>query len=73
VFYQHGQWSSAHADESSNYREHTNLVYSIGNAHEKGLLDNTELFFFTDNMTTESVFYKGASTSEKLLNLILRL
>jgi hypothetical protein len=36
VFYQHGQWNQDHADESSNYRELANLVYSIENAHNRG-------------------------------------
>jgi hypothetical protein len=61
IYYQHGQWSFDHAAESSNYRELANLIYAIEKAHEKGLLEDTELFFYIDNMTAESVFYKGTS------------
>ena len=73
VYYSHGQWNLDHANESSNFRELANLIYAIEGAHQKGLLEDAELFFFTDNSTAESVFYKGTSTSEKLFNLVLRL
>ena len=73
VYYSHGQWDADHSKESSNFRELANLIYAIEGAHKKGLLEDAELFFFTDNSTAESVFYKGTSTSEKLFNLVLRL
>ncbi len=73
IYYGHGQWHTRHADESSNFHELGNLIFAIEDAHSQGLLDNAELFFFTDNSTAEAVFYKGTSSSEKLFNLILRL
>jgi len=73
IYYGHGQWHTRHADESSNFHELGNLIFPIEDAHSQGLLDNAELFFFTDNSTAEAVFYKGTSSSEKLFNLILRL
>jgi len=73
IFYRHGQWNESHSHESSNYRELANLIYAIEDAYNKQLLNDVELFFFTDNTTAESVFYKGTSTSERLFNLILRL
>jgi hypothetical protein len=73
IHYCHGQWHSSHSEESSNFHELANLIYAIEDAHLWGLLDNTELFFFTDNSTAESVFYKGTYSSEKLFNLVLQL
>jgi hypothetical protein len=73
IHYRHGQWNVPHSQESSNYRELANLIYAIEDAYSKQLLNDLELFFFTDNSTAEAVFYKGTSTSEKLFNLILRL
>ena len=59
--------------ESSNWREFTNCVEAMEEEASKGNLTNTELFFFTDNTTVERSFYKGSSSSEKLLELIIRL
>jgi hypothetical protein len=50
-----------------------NLIYTIKDAYKKQLLNDVELFFFTDNSTAEVAFYKGTSMSERLFNLILRL
>jgi hypothetical protein len=71
IFYHHGQWNKVHSQESSNYRELANLIYAIKDAYKKQLLNDVELFFFTDNSTAEVAFYKGTSMSERLLNLIL--
>ncbi len=73
LYYSHGQWNQDHSRESSNFRELANLVLAIQNAKEGGLLNNTELFVFTDNGTTESTFYKGTSSSRKLFELMLQL
>jgi hypothetical protein len=37
---------------------------------ENGKLKGCEVFLFTDNMTAESVFYKGNSSSEQLFELM---
>jgi hypothetical protein len=71
--YRHGQWSADHSRESSNFCELANLVYAIEDNHSKSLLDDAELFLFTDNTTAEAGFYKGTSSSCRLFSLILRL
>jgi hypothetical protein len=71
VHYQHGQWNASIAQEYSNFRELANLVTAIQDCVKHGLLTNSELFVFTDNSTAEAAFYKGASSSRKLFNLIL--
>ena len=38
-----------------------------------GILNDAEVFMFTDNSTTESAFWKGTSHSKKLCDLVLRL
>jgi hypothetical protein len=73
LYYRHGQWTSAFSDESSNFRELANLVHAIEEAHSKGLLENSELFVFTDNSAAEGAFYKGTSPSRRLFELVLRL
>jgi hypothetical protein len=73
VHYRHGQWDIRHALESSNFRELANLIYAIEEAVKKGLLNDAELFVFTDNTTAESAFYKGTSSSRRLFELVLRL
>jgi hypothetical protein len=42
--YKSEQWNEQHCMESSNHRELSNLAYSIEDAHQKGLLQNTELY-----------------------------
>ena len=59
--------------ESSNWKEFTNCVESLEEEASLGHLDNTEVFFFTDNSTVERCFYKGSSSSPKLLELVIRL
>jgi hypothetical protein len=73
LIYRSGQRDTVHEDHSSNYRELSNLVYLIEENYARGLLRNAELFIFTDNMTVESAFFKGTSSSEKLFELILKL
>ena len=73
IYYRHGQWNTRHSLESSNFRELANLIYAIEEAVGKGLLDDAELFVFTDNTSAESAFYKGTSSSRRLFELVLRL
>ena len=58
---------------SSIYRELLNLVESLKKTRRSGVLDWVEVSLFTDNTTSEYVFYKGNSSSETLFNLVLRL
>jgi len=73
LHYQHGQWTTAHQEESSNYRKLSNLIFGIEEAVEHKLLADCELFLFTDNSTAEAAFHKGTSTRKRLFDLILRL
>lgn len=73
LIYSHGKWNINHSQESSNYRELSNLINAIKEAAERGLLTNAELFVFTDNFASESTFYKGTSSSKKLFELMLSL
>ncbi len=73
LHYIHGQWHHRYCSESSRYRELVNLINAITNFSNNGLLDNTELFVFTDNSVAESAFFKGTSSSKKLFELMLSL
>ena len=49
------------------------MINAIKDAAERNLLKDTELFVFTDNVTAESAFFKGTSSSRKLFELMLSL
>ena len=68
-----GVWGKDAEDESSNFKELTNLVETTEEEVASGRLKNAEFFIFTDNSTAESCFYKGSSTSKLLHALVLRL
>lgn len=68
-----GVWGSLDQDESSNWKEFTNVVESLEEEGKTGNLENTELFVFTDNTTVEACSFRGSSSSPKLLDLIIRL
>jgi hypothetical protein len=87
IFWRFGQWRlreeqvilaagkgiSFIEERSSNYRELRNLVETLEDTFRKGLLDNREIFMFTDNSTAESAFFRGTSSSKHLFDLVLRL
>jgi hypothetical protein len=60
-------------ERSSNYRELRNLVQELEKAFDRGLLNEREVFMFTDNSTAEAAYFKGTSSSELLFGLILRI
>jgi hypothetical protein len=60
-------------ERSSNFRELRNLVESLEAAINKGMLEDCEIFMFTDNSTAEAAYQKGTSSSESLFELVLRL
>lgn len=68
-----GVWGSLEKDESSNWKEFSNVVESLEEEAEAGGLDQSEVFMFTDNTTVEACSYKGSSSSPRLLSLIIRL
>ena len=71
--YRVGVWGPDESDQSSNWKEFTNIVESLEEEAKLGQLDNSEVFMFTDNSTVEACSVKGSSTSPKLLSLIIRL
>ena len=68
-----GVWGAADREESSNWKEFTNVVESLEEEAAMGNLSDSEVFMFTDNSTVEACAVKGSSTSPKLLDLIIRL
>ena len=68
-----GVWGSKEMDESSNWKEFSNVVEALEDESESGELIGTEVFMFTDNATVEACATKGSSSSLKLLELIVRL
>jgi len=73
IHYRHGQWTNDHQEASSNYRELKNLILGFEEASAAGLLNDCEVFLFTDNTTAEAAFHKGTSSSKTLFELVLRL
>jgi len=73
ILYFSGAWAGKWRNESSNFRESSNLVIRLKELIGEGVIRDQELFVFTDNFTFESCFYKGHSTSELLSDLILDL
>ena len=71
--YRIGVWGPDESDQSSNWREFTNIVESLEEEAQIGNMENSEVFMFTDNSTVESCSVKGSSSSPKLLDLIIRL
>ena len=72
ISYRIGTWGEDESNESSNWREFTNVVESLEDEAESGRLTNTVVYFFTDNSTVESAIYRGTSKSRKLLGLVIR-
>ena len=69
-----GIWGSLEKDESSNWKEFSNVVDALLEDEAiGGNLSDTEVFMFTDNATVEACSNKGSSSSPKLLGLIIRL
>ena len=71
--YRVGIWTAEEEEESSNYKELSNLVEMMVEEAEAGRVRGAEMFLFTDNLVSEGCFYRGSSKSKKLHNLILRL
>jgi hypothetical protein len=73
IVWRSGTWTMTMREESSNFREFSNLVETIESLVAEGTLSGHELFMFTDNSTAEAAIFKGTSTSKKLFNLVLQL
>mmetsp|Transcript_39960 Transcript_39960/g.56309 ORF Transcript_39960/g.56309 Transcript_39960/m.56309 type:complete len:432 (+) Transcript_39960:3-1298(+) len=72
IRYRIGVWEADEAGESSNYREFTNVVEALEEDGDAGRLQYCEVFFFTDNATVETALFKGTSSSQTLLDLVIR-
>mmetsp|Transcript_23389 Transcript_23389/g.35445 ORF Transcript_23389/g.35445 Transcript_23389/m.35445 type:complete len:141 (-) Transcript_23389:5022-5444(-) len=70
---EYGYWCTEDSEESSNWRELSNLVSAVKNFVKKHVITNSEIFIFTDNTTAEQAFWKGTSCSRKLFELVLEL
>lgn len=73
--FQYGQWPDRISETmSSNWRELANLVDSleVEVQDQEGLTD-CEIILFMDITTTEAAYWKGASKSEWMLDLVLHL
>ena len=68
-----GVWGAEEDEESSNWKEFTNVVEALEEEGAEGNLNNSEVFMFTDNSTVESCVSRGSSSSPKLLSLVVRL
>ena len=71
--YQSGTWKEDGANKSSTLWEADNLVIKIEALVKEGKIQGQEVFLFTDNSTFEFTYYKGYSSSWKLLAIILGL
>ena len=73
LHFTHGTWTEDMDCRSSNYRKLLNLVQTLEEGVSSGRLLESETWIFTDNSTSESVFWKGHSPSRLLNDLALRL
>ena len=73
IHYRIGTWSSSEKENSSNWREFENLVYTVEEAGRKGMLTGSTVLLATENSVVEAALYKGNSSSEKLFDLVVRL
>ena len=68
-----GVWGTIEKDESSNWKEFSNVVTALEDEAKEGNLEGAEVFMFTDNSTVESCAVRGTSSSPKLLSLVVKL
>jgi hypothetical protein len=68
-----GVWGKDSEDESSNWREYTNLVEFLEQEAAQGNMANANVIICTDNSVAEAAANKGSSSSKKLFDLTLRL
>lgn len=59
LFFEYGQWCSVESEQSSNWRELSNLVDSFETWAHTYDLPGSQIFLFTDNSTVESAYWKG--------------
>jgi hypothetical protein len=73
VRYHVGLWTAIEEEESSNYKELSNLVDTVVEEVGAGRMRDCKFFLFTDNSTAEECFYRGNSKSQHSRTLALTL
>eukprot|EP00978_Attheya_sp_CCMP212_P036397 scaffold164821_cov35-Attheya_sp.AAC.1 len=68
-----GIWGVDSSDESSNWREYTNLIQFLEDEGASGNLTGATIYICTDNSVAESAANRSSAGSEKLFNLTIRL
>ena len=66
-----GEWKAAICEQSSNYRELRNLKNAVERLAKENLLEDAELFLFTDNFVAERAYYNGGSSQSKYLDALV--
>ena len=56
LHFRYGQWSSRESEETSNYREFSNLVNAVEKLYGEGHLKNYEIFLHTDSLVTDCAY-----------------
>jgi hypothetical protein len=56
---------------TSNYRELRNLANTMVQVAHEGRLEGCDVFFYTDNQTTEGAYYKSTAKSRAIFELIV--
>ena len=68
LYDEYGEWNAAISEQSSNYRELRNLKNAVERLAKEKLLEDAELYLFTDNYVAERAYYNGGSTQSKYLD-----
>ena len=68
-----GTWAPHVQHQSSNWRELRTLLRTLERERERGRVQDTTLFYFTDNLVTYFIVQGGSSTSPELHRLIRRI
>ena len=63
IYCEFGQWASVYEGKHSNWNELENLVNTVENTIKNKLIQDCELYLFTDNMVAEMTYYNGDSIS----------
>ena len=73
LIYDFANWSTKWKNDTSNWKDGTNLTVRVEELAEEHKLDNGEIFILIDNQVFEGCFYKGNYNSRKLNELVMRL
>lgn len=71
LYDEYGEWKAAISEQSSNYRELRNLKNAVERLAKAKLLEDSELYLFTDNFVAERAYYNGGSTQSKHLDQLV--